>query len=99
MKKQLVQFNIPGMTEKQYDQVWDELRRVGQSNPTGLIYHVSTFQGKNCVVCDTWESTEAFDRFSKTLIPILNKLGIREVQPKISPVYFEYSNVEKHELH
>jgi hypothetical protein len=96
MKKQLVQFNIPGMTERQYDQIWDELRRVGQSNPVGLIHHVATFQGKNCLVTDVWESSEAFERFGKTLSPIMTKLGVPDTQPTISPVHFEYSGVEAH---
>jgi len=99
MKKQLIQFNIPGMTAKQYDQVWDELRRAGHSHPSGLIYHVATFQGKNCVVCDVWESEEAFTKFGKILNPIFNKLGIRQVQPTMNAVYNEYSTVESHALH
>lgn len=99
MKKQLIQFNFPGMTERQYDQVWDELRKIGHTNPQGLIYHVSSFQNNNCIVCDVWESQEAFDRFGKILMPIMDKLGIRQVEPKISSVYYDYSNVETHATH
>jgi len=99
MKKQLIQFNFSGVTEKQYDQVWDELRRVGQSHPSGLVYHVASFQGRNCLVTDVWESKDAFDRFGKTLLPIMQKIGIPDTQPTIRPVYNEYSTVESHEMH
>jgi hypothetical protein len=99
MKKQLIQMNFTGMTEKQYDQVWDELRKAGQSNPHGLIHHVAAFQGKNFLVNDVWESTDAFERFGKVLNPIMKKLGIHETKPIITPVHYEYSGVEASVTH
>lgn len=94
MNKQLVQFNFSDMSEKQYDQVWDELRRVGHANPSGLLHHVAAFQGNNCLVFDVWESSEAFDKFGKILMPILNKLGIKEAKPMMTPVLKEMSFAE-----
>ena len=88
MAKQLVQFNIPGMTAKQYDQCWDELRKAGMSNPPGLIIHVGCQQGNNWVVADVWESLEHFSKFGETLMPILNKAGVAQVPPIITPVYY-----------
>ncbi|HEY3369327.1 MAG TPA: hypothetical protein VGK10_00685 [Prolixibacteraceae bacterium] len=99
MEKQLIQFKFPGMTERQYDQVWDEMRRMGHNNPAGLLHHVSTFQNNNCMVYDVWESREAFDQFGKILMPILNKIGIPNAQPTITPVHFEYSDVKSHVTH
>ena len=89
MKKVLVQFNIPGMTAKQYDQCWDELRAKGYSNPKGLIYHVGAQQGDNWSVTDVWESAEAFNKFGETLGPILNKVGVAKVDPVVTPVHYE----------
>jgi hypothetical protein len=94
MNKQLVQFNFPGVTEKQYDQVWDELRRAGHANPAGLLHHVSAFQDNNCLVFDVWESQEAFDKFGEILMPILHKVGFKEAKPMITPVLKEISYVE-----
>ena len=94
MKKQLVQFNIPGMTSKQYDQAWQELRKAGLSNPKGLIHHVGAQQGNNWVVVDVWESAEAFMKFGETLMPILSKLGVPNVPPVITPVHYEQSGIE-----
>ena len=91
MKKQLIYFNIPGMTAKQYDQCWDELRKAQLQNPPGRIYHVGAQQGNNWVVYDVWQTVEQFNKFGETLIPILQKLGVKEVKPVITPVYYELS--------
>lgn len=91
MKKVLVQFNIPGMTAKQYDQVWDELRKAGQEQPSGLIHHVGGQQGNNWVVVDVWESEEHLNKFGETLTPILKQIGVTPVQPVITPVHYELS--------
>jgi len=91
MGKQLVQFNIPGMTARQFDQCWDELHKAGIDIPQGLIHHTACQQGNNWVVVDVWESLEEFNKFGETLMPILKKAGIAEVPPVITPVYFELS--------
>lgn len=93
MKKQLIQFIIPGMTAKQYDQCWDELRKAGQANPPGRIYHVGAQQGTSWVVVDVWESVETFNKFGETLMPIMAKLGVTMVPPVITPVHYEQSDV------
>ena len=98
-KKQLIQFSFPDMTERMYDQVWNELRRAGHPTPSGLIHHVSAFQDNNCLVFDIWESQEAFERFGKILMPILYKVGIDEPQPKITTVLNEFSSVESSVTH
>ena len=91
MKKVMVQFNIPGMTAEQFDETWDELRKAGQDHPVGLIHHTAAQQGNNWVVVDVWESAEHFNKFGETLLPILNKIGVAQVPPVITPVYFELS--------
>ena len=89
MEKQLILFRVPGMTAKQYDQCWDELRKVGMQNPPGLIHHVGAQLGDSWVVVDVWESLEAFNKFGETLMPILTKAGVTQVQPEIAPVHYE----------
>lgn len=90
MKKQLVQFNIPDMTAKQYDRAWEELRKAGQTSPSGMLYHVGAQQGKGWVVIEVWESMEAFNKYGETLMPILSKLGIITLKHVITPVHYEY---------
>ena len=89
MEKQLVQFNIPGMTAQQYDKCWDELRKAGHENPNGLIHHVGAQHGDNWIVVDVWESMEHFHDFGEILMPILQKIGAPDVQPTISSVHYE----------
>ena len=94
MEKVMVQFNFPGMTAKQYDQCWDELRKAGHANPAGLLHHVGAQQGNNWAVVDVWESENAFNKFGETLVPILNKIGVSEVQPVITPVHYELAGLK-----
>ena len=96
MKKVIVQFHVPGMNAKKYDQAWEDLRAAGESNPIGLLHHVGGQQGSDWVVVDVWETAEAFNKFGETLMPILGKLGVavNQVKPVITPVHFEYSGVE-----
>ena len=94
MKKVMVQFSIPGMTAKQYNQCWEEMRKTGYGNPAGLIHHVGAQQGNNMVVVDVWESEEAFKKFGEILMPIFVKIGVVPVQPVITPVLYEQSGVE-----
>jgi hypothetical protein len=91
MGKQLVQFNIPGMTARQFDQCWDELRKAGHENPPGLVHHTAAQQGNNWVVVDVWESMEQFNKFGEILMPILKKAGVALVPPVVTPVYYELS--------
>jgi hypothetical protein len=93
MDKVIVQFNFPGLKTSQYDQAWEQLRAIGQSHPQGLIYHVSGLQGDNLIVCDVWESEQAFKKFSEILMPIVSKAGFPNIQPVITQVYYEYEGV------
>jgi hypothetical protein len=98
MERVIVQFNIPGMTAKQYDQVWTELRNAGQSHPQGLHHHVGGQQGNNWLVVDVWESADAFNKFGQTLMPILQKIGVNTDQnkPVITQLYNEYEGATVH---
>jgi hypothetical protein len=91
MKKIMVRFDLPGVTSHVYDAVWNDLRNAGYSNPDGLLYHASTQDGNDWVVVDIWESEAQFNSFAQTLLPILGRNNVPQIQPKVSPVYFEYS--------
>ncbi|WP_426670548.1 antibiotic biosynthesis monooxygenase [Mucilaginibacter sp. McL0603] len=92
MERIIVQFNIPGLTAQEYDQVWTELRNAGQSHPQGLHHHVGGQQENNWLVVDVWESEEAFRKFGETLMPILAKIGVTadRAQPVITKLHYEY---------
>jgi len=97
MEKQLVQFNFPGMTAQQYEQVMDELKNTGHSEVKGRIHHVTVVKDNGIQVIGVWESTEDFNNFTKIVMPIFSKFGIPPVQPTVTPVYYEYSGMEANE--
>jgi heme-degrading monooxygenase HmoA len=81
---------LRGVTTKQFDQSWEDLRKAGHSNPKGLLHHTGAQNGRNFMVVDVWESQEAFSKFGETLMPIMAKNGIKNPVPLILPVHFEY---------
>lgn len=89
MQNVVVLFSSPGFTAKDYDQVWDDLRAAGQSNPKGLISHVGFAPPEGgWSVVDVWESEEAFNEFGKTLMPIIQKTGVNVPPPRVIPAHF-----------
>ncbi len=51
------------------------------------MYHVAGPVENGWRVIDVWESPEALQRFSQTLIPIMQDVGIPPVQPEVFPAY------------
>ena len=93
MKKVIVQFTFPDLSTNTFDKSWEEIRKLGHSNPKGLLHHVAGVQGNNLIVCDVWESIEAFNKFGEILMPVLNKVGFPNIKPIITPVHYEYNGL------
>ena len=90
----VVVLDIPGMTQAQYEQSAE--RVAGRPGPVktpadwpvaGLLSHTAAPTDNGWLVVDVWESEEAFQEFSETIIPILQELGVSGVQPRVYPVY------------
>ena len=78
----------PGaMSAKKYDECIKLLRKAGAGNPPGRSYHASFGPKDKLMVFDVWTSQAAFDRFGKTLMPILQGLGIDPGQPSVMPIH------------
>ena len=89
MKKVIIRFDFPNVNQKQYDNVWKELRASGNANPKGLISHVGAPKPDGgWIVVDIWESEEAFKEFGNVLMPIIQKQDIPLIPPKIYPARF-----------
>jgi hypothetical protein len=82
-----VVFTPVSMTTAQYDEIITRLEQAGAGTPAGRLYHVSSGSADQVQVMDVWESSEAFEQFGQTLMPILQQLGIDPGQPAISPVH------------
>ena len=97
MKNIVVLFNSPGMTSKQYDDVWEDLRAAGQTNPDGLLHHIGAPTADGWMVVDVWESEEHFNKFGEILMPLLEKNQVPETEPIVMPLHYSYSsNLAEH---
>ena len=82
-----VYFHPPAMTAAKYDECIKALKKAGAGNPPGRTYHASFGPKDKLMVFDIWTSQAAFDKFGKTLMPILQKLGIDAGQPAVMPMH------------
>jgi hypothetical protein len=64
------------MSAAKYDECIKLLKKAGAGNPSGRSYHAAFGPKDNLMVFDVWTSQAAFDKFGKTLMPILQQLGI-----------------------
>jgi len=81
-----VYFHPPAMTAAKYDECIKALKKAGAGNPAGRVYHASFGPKEKLMVFDVWTSQAAFEKFGKTLMPILQQLGIDGGQPAIMPM-------------
>jgi hypothetical protein len=65
----------------------DRLRREQLfSTIKGLLAHIAGPMPGGWRVIDVWESRAAFNQFGKKLKPVLKKIGMQGVRPKIFPL-------------
>ena len=82
-----IYFSPPAMSAQQYDECITRLRKAGAGHPAGRSYHVSFGPSDKVMVFDVWSSQAAFDKFGKTLMPILQELGVDPGEPTVMPVH------------
>ena len=82
-----IYFSPPAMSAAQYDECIKALKKAGAGNPAGRSYHVAFGPNDKLMVFDVWTSQAAFDKFGKTLMPILQQLGIDPGTPAVMPVH------------
>lgn len=82
-----VYFAPPAMSAAQYDDCIKRLRKAGAGNPPGRLYHATFGPKDKLMVFDVWSSQKAFDKFGKTLMPILQEIGLDAGQPQVMDVH------------
>ena len=82
-----VYFGVTGLSAANYDECIKSLRKAGAGHPKGRSYHVSFGPPDKIMVFDVWTSQAAFDKFGKTLMPILQQLGAAPGEPAIMPIH------------
>jgi hypothetical protein len=80
-------FDVPGMTQAQYEQVIRDLDERGASSPDGRMAHVGAAKPGGWWVVDVWESTEHLNRFVPVLMPVLSGAGVTPPTPTILPIH------------
>jgi hypothetical protein len=82
-----IYFNSAAMSAAKYDECIKLLKKAGAGHPAGRSYHAAFGPQDKLMVFDVWTSQAAFDKFGKTLIPILQQLGIDPGQPAVMPIH------------
>ena len=82
-----IYFSPAAMSAAKYDECIKLLKKAGAGNPVGRSYHAAFGPKDKLMVFDVWTSQAAFDKFGKTLMPILQQLGIDAGQPTVMPVH------------
>ena len=82
-----IYFAPAAMSTQQYDECIKQLRKAGAGNPPGRVYHAAFGPKDKLMVFDVWTSQASFDKFGKTLTPILQQLGLDAGQPSVMPMH------------
>ena len=82
-----IYFSPAAMSAAKYDECIRLLRKAGAGHPPGRSYHAAFGSDDKLMVFDVWTSQAAFDKFGKTLMPILQQLGLDPGQPSVMPVH------------
>jgi len=82
----VVKFKVSGMSAEKYDAVISRLETAGAGAPPGRLYHVSYGPHDNLQVIDVFDSPQSLESFGKTLVPILQELGVH-AEPEIHDAY------------
>lgn len=75
------------MNAQAYDQCIARLRQAGAAHPKGRVYHAAFGPKDRLAVFDVWTSQAEFDAFGRTLMPILQALGVDPGQPQVMEIH------------
>src|SRR5450631_2008162 len=76
-----IYFALSGMSADKYNECIKRLKQAGVAHPAGRSYHGSFGTSDKLMVFDVWTPQAAFNKFGKTLMPILQQLGVEPGQP------------------
>jgi len=82
-----IYFSPAASSAEKYDECVKLLKKAGAGHPAGRSYHSSFGPKDKLMVFEVWTSQAAFDKFAKTLMPILKQLGVDPGQPMVMPMH------------
>ena len=81
-----VLFDLPGVTQRQYELLLDALWLEEELPEGGLLHLAGPHPAGGWLVVDAWESEDAFERFARErLISAAKAVGIAPVKPRMFP--------------
>ncbi len=83
----VIRFTPQAMNAAKYDEIIRRLEAAGAGAPAGRLYHVCFGDKENLRVSDIWDSMENFEEFGKTMLPIMQDLGVDPAEPEILEVH------------
>jgi hypothetical protein len=82
-----IYFAHSGLSVDEYNECIKRLKQAGAAHPAGRSYHASFGPRDKLMVFDVWTSQAAFDKFGKTVTPILQQLGVEPGQPSVMEIH------------
>ena len=84
----VVRFSPKSLTLDKHNEVTRRLEETGAWPPDGLDYHIVFGQDGALLVSEIWDSSEQFQAFGETLMPVLADVGIEfSAEPEIFEVH------------
>jgi hypothetical protein len=80
-------FGQSGLDVDKYNECIKRLKKAGAAHPTGRSYHSAFGPPDKLMIFDVWTSQAAFDKFGKTLMPILKELGAEPAPPTVMQIH------------
>ena len=80
-------FGQSGLDVDKYSECIKRLKKAGAAHPTGRSYHSAFGPADKLMIFDIWTSQAAFDKFGKTLMPILKELGAEPAPPSVMQIH------------
>jgi hypothetical protein len=80
-------FGQSGLDVETYNECIKRLKKAGAAHPAGRSYHSAFGPADKLMIFDVWTSQAAFDRFGKTLMPILQQLGAEPAPPSVMQIH------------
>ena len=82
----LVHFEMPGVTQAQYEKIWEILKEKNLLAPKGRTHHFGAPIPGGWHVTDVWTSTADFEAFGAVLVPAMIAVGLTPPQPRVLPI-------------
>src|ERR1700692_1218873 len=80
-------FGQSGLDVGKSNECSKRLKKAGAAHPAGRSYHSAFGPADKLMIFDVWTSQAAFDRFGKTLMPILQQLGAEPAPPSVMQIH------------